>query len=92
MFLTGIGGVDFDCLTLVLLPSCEAYLCELDTLDDEHGAAAAPLLLTVTLVSWGGRPLTAVLEYLDLPNLSDENTDPNTLLDTGGTGQYTHFQ
>ncbi len=76
VFLTGISGVDFDCLTVVLLPLCQAYLCELDTLEDELGAAVAPLPLTVTLVSRGGRPLAAVLEYPDLPDLSDEHMDP----------------
>ncbi len=47
VFLTGISGADFDCLTMVLLLSCEAYLCELDTLEDELGAVVAPLPPTV---------------------------------------------
>ncbi len=81
VFLTGISRVDFDCPTVVLLPSCEAYLCELDTLEDEFGAAAALPPLTVALVSWGGRQLAAVPEYPDLPDLSDENTNPNMLLE-----------
>ena len=81
MFLTGIGGVDFECLTMLLLPSCEAYLCELDTQEDELRAKVAPPLPTVTLVSWGGRPLTAVPKYPDLPDSSDDSTDPDTLLE-----------
>ncbi len=80
VFLTGISGVDFDYLTVVLLPSCEAFLCELDTSEDELGAAAAPLPLTVTLASQGGRPLAVVPEYPYMPDLSDEHTDPDTLL------------
>ena len=47
---------------------------------DKLGAVAAPQLPTVTLVSKGGRPLAAVPEYPDLPDLSDEQTNPDTLL------------
>ena len=82
VFLTSIGGVDFDCLTVLLLPSSEAYLCELDTSEDELGVAAAPPPLTVSLVSQGGRLLAAVLEYPDLPDSLDENTDPDILLES----------
>ena len=81
VFSTGISGVDFDCPTVVLLPSCEAFLCELDTSEDELGAAAAPLPPTIALVSWGGRPLAAVPEYPDLPDSLDEHTDPDKLLE-----------
>ncbi len=82
VFSTSINGVDFDCLTVVLLPLCKASLCELDAPEDEHGAAVAPLPPTVTLVSKGRRPLAAVLEYPDLPDSSDEQTNPDTLLET----------
>ena len=82
VFLTSIGGVDFDCPTVVLPPSSEAYLCELDTSEDELGVAVAPPPLTVALVSRSRRPLAAVLEYPDLPNSLDENTDTDILLES----------
>ncbi len=74
--------MDFNFLTVVLLLSCEALLCELDTLEGELEAAAAPLppRPTVTLVSKGGRPLAAVLECANLLDSSDEQTDPDILL------------
>ncbi len=41
---------------------------------------------SVTLLSRGGRPLMSVPEYPDLPNSSDEQTDPDTLLETKDRG------
>ncbi len=85
VFSTGMEGVDFDFPTIILLPSCEAILCELDT-PDEAPMAAAPPPPSVTLLSWGGRPLMSVPEYPDLLNFSDEQTDPDTLLETEDRG------
>ena len=85
MFLTGKEGVDFDFPTIVLLLSCEAILCELDAPDEAPMAAALPPP-SVTLLSQGGRPLMSVPEYPNLPNSSDEQTDPDTLLETEDRG------
>lgn len=80
VFSTSLGGLDFNFPTIMYLPNCKGLLCELDTADD-HLSAAAPPVPTVTLVLKGGRPLASVPEYPALLDSSDEQTDPDTLLE-----------